>query len=427
MSKHIQAVRGMNDILPDESPYWDYVETICRQVMMNYHYCEIRFPVVEQTALFKRSIGEVTDIVEKEMYTFDDRNGDSLTLRPEGTACCVRAAIQHGLLHNQTQRLWYMGLMFRHERPQKGRYRQFHQLGVEAFGMSGAAVDVEMILLSRRLFDALGLLPHLELQVNTLATTEVRTAYRQQLVDYYQAHFDELDADSQHRLDKNPLRILDSKNPQTQELNQGAPKLIDCLDEVSKQHFEQVCHMLDSLNITYAITPTLVRGLDYYCHTVFEWVTHDLGAQGTVCAGGRYDGLVEQLGGRSTPAVGFAMGLERIVLLLKETQDFKQQPDVFFVLVGDTALTYGLQLAEQLRDQLPYLAVEVNCGGGSFKSQFKRADKSGAAFAVIIGDEEVTQQQVGFKDLRQQSEQETLAADQLAAQLKRKINGLHSD
>lgn len=427
MFKHIQAVRGMNDILPDESPYWDYVETICRQVMMSYHYREIRFPIVEQTALFKRSIGEVTDIVEKEMYTFDDRNGDSLTLRPEGTACCVRAAIQHGLLHNQIQRLWYMGLMFRHERPQKGRYRQFHQLGVEAFGMSGAAADIEMILLSRRLFDVLGLLPYLELQINTLATVEVRVAYRQQLVNYYQAHFDQLDEDSQRRLDKNPLRILDSKNLQTQQLNQHAPKLMDCLDEASERHFAQVCQMLDSLNVTYSITPTLVRGLDYYCHTVFEWVTHDLGAQGTVCAGGRYDGLVEQLGGRSTPAVGFAMGLERIVLLLKEMQVCQQQPDVFFVLVGDSAIAYGMQLAEQLRDQLPYLACEVNCGGGSFKSQFKRADKSGAAFAVIIGDDEVSQKQVGFKDLRQQSEQEMLAADQLAVTLERKLNGLHSD
>lgn len=427
MSKLIQAVRGMNDILPDESPYWDYVESICRQVMMAYHYREIRFPIVEQTSLFKRSIGEVTDIVEKEMYTFEDRNGDSLTLRPEGTAVCVRAALQHGLLHNQIQRLWYMGLMFRHERPQKGRYRQFHQLGVEAFGMANPASDVEIILLSRRLFDALGLLPKLELQINTLATPAVRALYRQQLVDYYQAHADQLDEDSQRRLDKNPLRILDSKNPDMIKLNQDAPKLMDCLDDESKQHFEQVCVMLDTLNIKYTITPTLVRGLDYYCHTVFEWVTHDLGAQGTVCAGGRYDGLVEQLGGRSTPAVGFAMGLERIVLLLKDTQQCQQQPDVFFVLVGDAALTFGMQLSEQLRDQLPYLAFEVNCNGGSFKSQFKRADKSGAAYAVIIGDDEVAHHTLGLKDLRQQGEQETIAVDQLATQLERKINGLHSD
>ena len=314
----IQSVRGMNDILPDELVYWDYIESLIRDVTASYAYREIRTPVLEQTALFKRSIGDVTDIIEKEMYTFDDRNGDSLSLRPEGTACCVRAAVEHGLLHNQQQRLWYMGPMFRHERPQKGRYRQFHQLGVEAFGMARPEADVEVILLSKRIIEQLDLLGDVTLQINTLGTLEARAAYREQLVAYYKSCFDSLDDDSKSRLDKNPLRILDSKNPDMQKLNQAAPKLIDYLDDASKAHFDRTCELLTALNISFVITPTLVRGLDYYCHTVFEWVTTALGAQGTVCAGGRYDYLVEQLGGRATPAVGFAMGIERMVLLLQE-------------------------------------------------------------------------------------------------------------
>lgn len=413
MSKSIQAIRGMNDATPTDTPYWQYVETVCRHVVESYHYKEIRFPIVEQTALFKRGIGEVTDIVEKEMYTFNDRNGDSLTLRPEGTACCVRAALQNGLLHNQLQRLWYMGPMFRHERPQKGRYRQFHQLGVESFGMSEPEADVEMILLSKRIFEQLDLIDGLELQINTLGTREARTVYRDALVAYYEAHQDQLDADSQRRLQSNPLRILDSKNPDMQALNQAAPKFLDYLDDVSAAHFKRVCMLLDALNVKYTVTPTLVRGLDYYCHTVFEWVTTDLGAQGTVCAGGRYDYLVEQLGGKGVPAVGFAMGLERVMLLVKEKQDCEQLPDLFFVLLGDKAMVAGMRLAEQLRSTIPGIAIEMNCINASFKSQFKRADKSAAGYAVIIGDEEAEKGVVGFKNLREQGEQQNMGADEL--------------
>lgn len=418
MSKSIQAIRGMNDILPTDAPYWHFVEAICRQVTESYAYQEIRFPIVEQTALFKRSIGEVTDIVEKEMYTFEDRNGDSLSLRPEGTACCVRAAVEHGLLRNQIQRLWYMGPMFRHERPQKGRYRQFYQLGVELFGLAEPEADVEVILLSRRLFAELGLLDNIQLQINTLGTRETRAAYREQLVAYYEQHRDQLDEDSQRRLTTNPLRILDSKNPQMIELNQQAPKLMDCLDDVSAKHFKRTCELLDALGVSYVITPTLVRGLDYYCHTVFEWVTTELGAQGTLCAGGRYDYLVEMLDSKNpTPAFGFAMGLERIILLLKERQDCEQTADVFMVLLGDRAMVAGLMLAEQLREQLPGLVVEANLKETSFKSQFKRADKSGAHYAVIIGDEEAAAQMVGLKDLRDGGEQRQVAFADLGATL----------
>jgi histidyl-tRNA synthetase len=413
MSKQIQAIRGMNDTIPDDSPYWQYVETVCRQVVDNYNYKEIRFPIVEQTALFKRSIGEVTDIVEKEMYTFDDRNGDSLTLRPEGTACCVRAALQNGLLHNQIQRLWYMGPMFRHERPQKGRYRQFYQLGIETFGISEPEADVEVILLSKRLFETLGLLDGLELQINTIGTKEAREVYRKQLVTYYESHHDKLDEDSQRRLKTNPLRILDSKNPEIKKLNEAAPKFLDYLDEVSEKHFARTCELLDALGVAYTVTPTLVRGLDYYCHTVFEWVTTELGAQGTVCAGGRYDYLVEQLGGKPMPAIGFAMGLERIILLLKEKQDCQQHPDVFFVLLGNKAMAAGMQLAERLRDTIPGISIETNCKEASFKSQFKRADKSGADYAVIIGEDEAAKGVAGLKNLREGGEQQELSFDEL--------------
>lgn len=422
MSKLIQAIRGMNDVVPEDSPYWHFVEAICRQVAEAYNYHEIRFPIVEQTALFKRSIGEVTDIVEKEMYTFDDRNGDSLSLRPEGTACCVRAALQHGLLHNQLQRLWYMGSMFRHERPQKGRYRQFHQFGIETFGMPEPEADVEVILLSRRLFAELGLLDKVELKINTLGTREARAVYREQLVAFYEQHRDQLDEDSQRRLATNPLRILDSKNPQMITLNEQAPKLMDYLDEVSQQHFSRTCELLDALEIPYTITPTLVRGLDYYCHTVFEWITHDLGAQGAVCAGGRYDYLVEMLGGKPTPAFGFAMGIERIILLLKELHDCEQTPDVFFVLLGKQALAEGLRLAEQLREQVPGLSIEVNCKEASFKSQFKRADKSGACHAVIIGEEEAAKGIVGLKNLREGGEQQEVKFADLAGALESRRN-----
>jgi histidyl-tRNA synthetase len=392
---------------------------VCRQVVENYNYKEIRFPIVESTALFKRGIGEVTDIVEKEMYTFDDRNGDSLTLRPEGTACCVRAALQNSLLYNQLQRLWYMGPMFRHERPQKGRYRQFHQLGVESFGMPEPEADVEVILLSKRIFKQLNLLDGLELQINTLGTREARVIYREALVDYYKKHREQLDEDSQRRLQTNPLRILDSKNPDMKKLNQDAPKFLDYLDDVSAKHFTRVRELLDALGIEYAVTPTLVRGLDYYCHTVFEWVTTDLGAQGTVCAGGRYDYLVEQLGGKATPAVGFALGLERLILLLKEKQKCEQSPDVFFVLLGDKAMASGMHLAEQLRSTIPGISIEVNCKEASFKSQFKRADKSGADYAVIIGEQEAENSMVGLKNLREDGEQQEVSMRDLEALLKR--------
>ena len=409
----VQSVRGMNDILPDDIVYWHHIESLIRDVTSSYAYRELRTPILEQTALFKRSIGDVTDIIEKEMYTFDDRNGDSLSLRPEGTACCVRAAIEHGLLHNQQPRLWYMGPMFRHERPQKGRYRQFYQLGVEAFGMVKPEADVEVILVAKRIIEQLGLLNDVTLQINTLGTLEARAAYREQLIAYYNSHFELLDDDSKSRLDKNPLRILDSKNPEMQTLNHAAPKLIDYLDDASKAHFDRTCDLLTALKIPFVITPTLVRGLDYYCHTVFEWVTTALGAQGTVCAGGRYDYLVEQLGGRATPAVGFAMGLERMVLLLQEKQKREQLVDVFFVLMGDAALTAGLALAERLRAVAPQLRVEVNCMDASFKSQLKRADKSGARYAIVLGDDELARDVVILKDLREQAEQQELTSDEL--------------
>jgi histidyl-tRNA synthetase len=400
----------MNDILPEETPAWRYLEEAVRQLVDSYGYREIRMPIVEKTDLFKRSIGEVTDIVEKEMYTFEDRNGDMLTLRPEGTAGCVRAAIQNGLLHNQTQRLWYRGPMFRHERPQKGRYRQFHQIGVEVFGMEGPDVDAEHILMTARLWKMLGLQDDVTLQLNSLGSSASRTAYRGILVEYLWHHVDDLDEDSRRRLDTNPLRILDSKNPEMRKIIDGAPKLNEHLDEESQAHFDQLCATLDAAGISYQINPCLVRGLDYYGKTVFEWVTDKLGAQGTVCAGGRFDGLVEQLGGKPVPAVGFAMGVERLVSLLElEHVALSQyQPHAYMVLVGEAAQREGLVLGEQLRDALPQFRLEVHCGGGSFKSQFKKADKSGAQLALILGDEEVEQGTLGIKFLREQRDQQSL-------------------
>ncbi len=383
MAEIIRSIRGMNDLLPEVTPYWQAVESTMKTVLSGYGYQEIRFPIVEKTELFKRSIGEVTDIVEKEMYTFDDRNGDSLTLRPEGTAGCVRAAMQNGML-NQTQRLWYMGPMFRHERPQKGRYRQFHQLGVEAYGFSGPDIDAEMIMMTARLWKALGL-TGISLQINSLGSTEARLAYREELIQYFEAHQEQLDEDSQRRLHSNPLRILDSKNPEMQALNEAAPKLIDHLDAESKADFEQLCHTLDKVGIRYEINPRLVRGLDYYSKTVFEWVTDQLGSQGTVCAGGRYDGLVVQLGGKDATAIGFAIGLERLIALLEATDALPEIPqtDAYLVAVGDAAAIQAPLLAEALRDQLPALKLITHCGGGSFKSQFKRADRSGARWTLI--------------------------------------------
>ena len=420
MSEKIQAIRGMHDILPEQTPRWQYVEAVLRRVMGAYGYREIRLPIVEKTELFKRSIGEVTDIVEKEMYTFDDRNGDSLTLRPEGTAGCLRACLEHSLLHNQTQRLWYMGQMFRHERPQKGRYRQFHQLGVEAYGMPGPDIDAELILLCRRLWRELGIDRKLELEINSLGTTEERLAYRQKLVDYFRGHYDQLDEDSRRRLETNPLRILDSKNPELKELMAGAPALLEELNETSRAHFEGVRRRLDEAGIPYVVNPRLVRGLDYYSRTVFEWVTAALGAQGTVCAGGRYDGLIEQLGGKDSTAIGFALGMERLIDLLDnpERHDQAAMPHAYLIAVGELAESRAVRVAERLRDALPQLRLQMNCGGGSFKSQFKRADKSAARVALILGDDEARDQTISVKSLRNEDGQKTLTESELIAFLK---------
>ncbi len=405
----------MNDILPEATPYWQMVEDACRTLTGRYGYQEIRLPIVEQTALFSRTIGEVTDIVEKEMYTFEDRDGDSITLRPEGTAGCVRAIVQEqDLLYNQKAlRLWYMGPMFRHERPQKGRYRQFHQFGAEAFGMAGPDVDVEQLLMIHRLWRKLGLSKHIELQINTLGTAACRQRYRDALVSYFAKHSDQLDEDSQRRLTTNPLRILDSKNPAMRVVIESAPKMLDYLDDASQQHFKGLCELLDAAEVPYVLNPTLVRGLDYYGLTVYEWVTDMLGAQGTICAGGRYDTLVEQIGGKPTPAVGFALGLERTVLLLQQVHQCRYQPHVCFVLMGDAAIKKGLVFAEQLRHALPWLRVVTNLSGGSFKSQFKRADKSEARWALIIGDDELVTNKVSIKDLREDHQQQQLTFDEL--------------
>jgi histidyl-tRNA synthetase len=389
-----------------------------RSVLSRYGYAEIRMPIVEMTELFKRSIGEVTDIVEKEMYTFADRNGDSLTLRPEGTAGCVRAGLENGLIFNQTQRLWYQGPMFRHERPQKGRYRQFHQIGVETFGLAGPDIDLELILITARIWRALGL-EDLELQLNTLGTAQERAHYRDQLVGYLRSRFDELDEDSRRRLESNPLRILDSKNPQMAGVIADAPNLMDYLGDQSMAHFDRLRQGLDDAGVSYRLNPRLVRGLDYYSLTVFEWVTQSLGAQGTVCAGGRYDGLVAQLGGKATPAVGFAMGLERLIAML-ENSDLKEQlaiPDVYLVMMGDRASREGVLLAERLRSALPELRLITHCGGGTFKNQLKKADRSQARYALILGEDEIARQAIGLKPLRGKGEQQQIALSQLQARL----------
>jgi len=419
MAKTIQAVRGMNDILPEASAAWQFLEDTLRRVIHSYGYREIRLPLLERTELFRRSIGEVTDIVEKEMYTFDDRNGDSLTLRPEGTAGCVRACMQHGLLHNQVQRLWYAGPMFRHERPQKGRYRQFHQIGVEAFGMPGPDIDAEIIMMTAQFWRALGL-EDAVLQLNSLGTVEARAGYRDALVDYLRSRENELDDDSRRRLDSNPLRILDSKNPDMQAVIAEAPQLSAHLDDDSRRHFDELCRLLDDADVACEINPRLVRGLDYYSKTVFEWVTDKLGAQGTICAGGRYDGLVEYLGGRATPAVGFALGLERLIALLEVCgiEPRGAAPHVYLVLSGEQAERHGMVFADELRNAVSGLRVQTNCGGGSFKSQFKRADRSGAAVALVIGDEEVERREVTLKPLRGGGEQETVSRQVIADRLR---------
>lgn len=420
--KKIQAIRGMNDLLPSDSPRWQFFEAKVRQLMLRYGFNEIRTPIVEQTALFARSIGEVTDIVEKEMYTFDDRNSESLTLRPEGTASCVRAAMEHGLLYNQTQRLWYQGPMFRYERPQKGRYRQFHQIGVETFGFDGPDIDAEVILLSARLWQELGLMEHVTLELNSLGSSEARAAYRDTLVAYFEQHLDILDEDSKRRLTSNPLRILDSKNPAMAEMLDAAPQLMDHLDDASREHFEQLTKMLEAAGIRYVINPRLVRGLDYYCRTVFEWTTTALGSQGTVCAGGRYDGLVEQLGGKPTPAVGFAMGIERLILLLDTLElipaDALGGCDVYLLPMDDSATTSAITLAEQLRGELPELRLQLHCGGGSFKSRIKKADKSSASIAILLGEDEITQQSATVKFLRDDREQQSVSQAALGRTLR---------
>lgn len=418
--KKIQAIRGMNDLLPDQSAKWQYVENTIADILQRYGYQEIRFPIVEATELFKRSIGEVTDIVEKEMYTFEDRNGDSLTLRPEGTACCVRACEENGLLYNQTQRLWYMGPMFRHERPQKGRYRQFHQVGVETFGMEGPDIDAEVLLLSARILRELGVSESVTLQLNSLGDTASRAAYKEALVTYLEQHRAALDEDSLRRLTTNPLRILDSKNPDTQAVLNDAPLLLDYLDDASHTHFEQLQALLTAAGISFEVNPRLVRGLDYYGKTAFEWVTDKLGAQSTVCAGGRYDGLVEQLGGKPTPAVGFGMGLERLVLLLEALELIPaelQRVDIYLLAVGNVQ-SNALQLAERIRDELPYLRLLTHCGGGSIKSQMKKADKSGADIALILGEDEVASASIVVKDLRENEPQQTMPIDDVLSYLK---------
>jgi histidyl-tRNA synthetase len=414
MAANIQAVRGMHDVLPDQTPLWQYAERVIREVLSSYGYSEIRLPIVEKTELFKRSIGEVTDIVEKEMYTFDDRNGDSLTLRPEGTAGCLRACLEHGLLHHQTHRLWYYGPMYRHERPQKGRYRQFIQLGVETYGMSGPDIDAELILLMHRLWQKLGIRDKISLQLNSLGTIAERLAYREVLVAYFQQHKAGLDEDSLRRLNTNPLRILDSKNPELKDIIANAPELMAYLGAESLAHFKAITTILVDLGVAYQINTRLVRGLDYYSKTVFEWVTDELGSQGTVCAGGRYDGLIEQLGGKPNHAVGFAMGMERLLALLELRDDLPatKSVDAYMIRVGEKAEREGLRFAETIRNEIPRLKLQTAVDNGSFKSQFKKADKSGAEFAIILGDDEVERGEVSIKCLRNELEQQTMPQNQ---------------
>jgi len=424
MSETLQAVRGMNDVLPDESAAWQQLERVARETFAQYGYREIRLPLLERTELFKRSIGEFTDIVEKEMYTFEDRGGDSLTLRPEATAGVVRAAISNGLLHHQRQKVWCMGPMFRYERPQKGRYRQFHQIDAEALGYAGPDVDAELILMTARMWRRLGL-RGLRLNLNSLGTAESRAVYRTKLVEYFRAHAAALDADSVRRLDGNPLRILDSKNPAMAGIIRGAPSITDHLDPGSAEHFDVLGAHLRAAGVDFVVNPRLVRGLDYYSRTVFEWVTTDLGSQDAICSGGRYDGLVAQLGGEPTPAVGWALGEERIVELmrLQGLVGDEGRPDVYLVLAGAAAEALGLGLAERLRDAAPGLRVEVNCGGGGFKSQLKRADKSGASCAVIVGDDEAARGVAAVKPLRSDAGQRQVPVGELPAELLRIAGG----
>jgi len=408
----------MNDILPDVSGTWRYLETVVRDIVQSYGYSEIRLPLLERTDLFRRSIGEVTDIVEKEMYTFLDRNDESLTLRPEATAGMVRAGITNGLLHNQRQKLWTTGPMFRYEKPQKGRYRQFYQFDVEAMGFEGPDVDAELIIMCARMWQALGI-SRLKLEINSLGTAESRTYYRETLVEYFSGVKSQLDEDSIRRLEQNPLRILDSKNPEMQAIVEAAPVMIDFLDEESAQHFQGLRDLLDAAGVTYTVNPRLVRGLDYYSRTVFEWVTDALGSQGAVCSGGRYDGLVEKLGGRTTPAIGWAMGIERLVALFEACggEAPASDADVYVVAVGEGALEQGFAFAEELRDKIAGIRIDVNLGGGSFKSQLKRADKSNAEYALILGEQEIAEKRIGLKPLRSTEDQSSIAFETLAETL----------
>lgn len=421
LTKAIRAIRGMNDLLPDAVEIWQRVEDTARGLLDGYGYRELRLPVVEMTELFARSIGQDTDIVEKEMYTFEDRNGDSLTLRPEGTAGCVRAGIENGLLHNQMQRFWYAGPMFRHERPQKGRYRQFHQIGVEAFGMPGPDIDAELILLTARLWRKLGL-GELRLELNSLGTPEARTVYRDKLVRYLRERDAELDEDSRRRLERNPLRVLDSKNPAMQSIIRAAPVLADFLDDVSRAHFEEFCARIKRSGVDFHVNPRLVRGLDYYTRTVFEWVSERLGAQSAVCAGGRYDGLVEVLGGKPTPAAGFAIGLERLVELLSVQAVGRSDahPQAYMILLGDAAERDGPAIAESLRDV--GVRVQCNCGGGNLTAQLRRADRSGAELALILGEQETQTKSIAIKNLRQAEAQQSVLLSELDNQLRRKLS-----
>ncbi|MGJ3353051.1 histidine--tRNA ligase [Providencia sp. Je.9.19] len=420
MGKNIQAIRGMNDYLPADTRVWQKIEATLKNILQGYGFSEIRTPIVEQTPLFRRAIGEVTDVVEKEMYTFNDRNDESLTLRPENTAGCVRAGIEHGLLYNQEQRLWYLGPMFRYERPQKGRYRQFHQLGAEVFGLAGPDIDAEVILMTARWWKALGISDHVTLELNSIGSLEARANYRDALVAFLEQHKETLDEDCKRRMYTNPLRVLDSKNRDVQTLLNDAPELFDYLDAESREHFDGLCKLLDSAGIQYRVNQRLVRGLDYYNRTVFEWVTTALGSQGTVCAGGRYDGLVEQLGGRGTPAVGFAMGMERMVLLVQEVNpEFiadMSVADVYLASFGENSQQAALLVAEKVRDELPTLRLMTNHGGGNFKKQLARADKQGAKIALILGEDEIQNSQVTIKDLRT-GNQETISQQLMASRL----------
>lgn len=418
MSQKLQSIRGMNDLLPADAPQWAQVEHIVRQLFARYAYHEIRVPLIESTELFQRSIGEVTDIVEKEMFSFSGRGEESqtsMTLRPEATASIARACIQHGLLHNQTQRLWTLGPMFRYEKPQKGRTRQFHQIDVEAFGLEGPDIDAELIALSARLWRELGISQSMRLHLNSLGSNQARSQYRDKLIAYFEQYKNDLDDDSKNRLYKNPLRILDSKNEALADIIANAPILLDHLDSESQQHFEGLQALLSDLGISYTLDPRLVRGLDYYNRTVFEWMSSDhLGAQNTVCGGGRYDGLVAHLGGRATPGIGFAIGMERLLLIASEVNKLEPTTlDVYIIRVGDAASRYAIKLAETLREQIPHLRLQLHCGATGLKSQFRWADRSGARYALILGDEEISTGQIALKPLRDHGEQQTFSEAQL--------------